>query len=107
MTEIIGPATHWPHLIRRLFWTQNLNHFQRLLVASFVFVNGLNPVVFDEWMILMNLCRDEAAIRHFRSVSRLFEEGRHYRLYAYNVLQGHYEYLDGTVRYYQHRENRQ
>ena len=54
--EIIGPATHWPHLIRQLFWTRNLNHFQRLLVCAFVIFNGLNRVVFDEWMILLRLC---------------------------------------------------
>ena len=105
--EIIGPATHWPHLIRRLFWTRNLNHFQRLLVCSFVFVNGLNPVVFDEWMILLRLCRDQAAVVHIRSLFRLFEGGRFYRMYSYNVLQGHYEYLDGTIRQYVPRNQRQ
>lgn len=104
--EIIGPASHWPHMIRRLFWRRNLQHFQRILVCTFVFVNGLNPIIFDEWMLLMNLCRDQAAINHVRNLFRLFESGRYYRLYAYNVLQGHYEYLDGTPRVYQHRSNR-
>ena len=105
--EIIGPATHWPYLIRRLFWTRNLNHFQRLFVCSFVFVNGLNPVIFDEWMILLRLCRDQAAINHIRSLFTLFEGGCHYRLYSYNVLQGHNEYLDGTIREYVPRNQRQ
>ena len=49
---------------RHLFWTRNLYHFKRILVWTFIFVNGLNPIVFNEWMLLMNLCKHQAAINH-------------------------------------------
>ena len=46
MQDIIGDAGKWPKLIRRLFWTENLKHFQRCIVAAFVYVNGLDPDIF-------------------------------------------------------------
>ena len=100
--DIIGPANFWPHLIRRLFWTRNINHFQRILVCTFVFINALNPEVFIEWAQLMHLCRDRAADNHIRAFFRLLANGRNYNLYAFHVLRGRYEYLDGRVRRYTH-----
>lgn len=44
--EIVGVASKWPFRIRKLFWAQNVKHFDRLLVAAFVYVNGLNFVIF-------------------------------------------------------------
>ena len=100
ITEIIGPARLWPYMIRRLFWTPNLNHFQRVLVCTFVCVNGLNPVIFEEWASLINLCRDESARRHISSFFKYFLEGRYYNLYGFNVTMGFYEYLDGSIHHY-------
>ena len=106
--DIIGPAREWPYRIRRLFWTRNLNHFQRILVCSFCWVNGLNPLVLMEWMELMNQLRDGAAVRHVRALFRIFEERhRNYNLYAYNVSQGYYQYIDGRIRHYVPRNQRQ
>ena len=104
--DVIGPARLWPYRIRALFWTRNLNHFQRILIAAFVWVNGLNPVIFMEWAALMHLCRDRIATNHFIALFRLFESVN-YRLYAYNVTMGRYEYLDGQVRTYVHRTRRE
>ena len=53
--DIIGPANKWPRSIRKNFWNQNIKHFDRILLAAFVFVNALNPVVFLEWGIMNNL----------------------------------------------------
>ena len=45
--DIIGSAQYWPYKIR-LFWNININHWERILLATFVYVNGLNPDVFRE-----------------------------------------------------------
>ena len=66
--EIVGPARDWPFLIRRLFWTKNMRHFQRILIATFVYVNGLNPVIFMEWADQLNLARDRSARNHFEAL---------------------------------------
>ncbi|MEW8548563.1 MAG: hypothetical protein AB2693_34105 [Candidatus Thiodiazotropha sp.] len=106
MQDIIGNASKWPKLIRRLFWTRNLRHFQRCIVAAFVYVNGLNPDIFMEWAEKQLLCRDQAAFNHFRNLFKAFAEKK-YKLYAYNVTNNRYEYIDGTVRVYQPAEKRQ
>lgn len=105
--DIIGRANLWPHLIRRWFWTPDLNHFKRIIISAFVYVNGLNPVIFLEWVNLLGLARDRAAHSHFRALFRLFEAGHYSRaLYGFNVTNRRYEYLDGSVRQYCHRSIR-
>jgi len=44
--DIVGPASFWPRRIRRNFWTRSLSHWQRILTATVVWINGLNPEVF-------------------------------------------------------------
>jgi hypothetical protein len=44
--DIIGPATLWPRTIRQYFWAPHLNHWQRIRLAAFIWVNGLNPEVY-------------------------------------------------------------
>jgi hypothetical protein len=101
--DLIGDAVQWPRRIRRLFWTQNLKHFDRILVTAFCYVNGLTPEVFFEWACLLSLGRDTEAQRHFTALFRLFEQGRYSRsLYAWNTTNRRYEYLDGTVKQYVH-----
>ena len=104
--DIIGPAPQWPHLIRRLFWTKNLKHWDRILVCTFCFINGLNPLVLEEWAVLIGMCSNRSAINHMRALLRLFEGGRNYTLYAWNVSNRRYEYLDGRVGLYTHRSRR-
>ena len=106
--DIIGPAKLWPHKIRNLFWTKNLQHFDRLIVCAFVYVNGLNPELFFEWTELLELARYRPARNHFRAIFKYFYNGNCSRsLYAFNVTNNRYEYLDGTVRRYVNRQNRQ
>ena len=103
----IGRATVWPVNIRRLFWTQNNTHFKRILVSAFVYVNGLNPEIFMEWVELIGLARDRAALNHFRALFNLFERGSYSTsLYAFNITNNRYEYLDGSVRRYVNRAQR-
>ena len=46
MQDIVGSASFWPRSIQKYFWTAYLLHFQRVLTATFVWVNGLNPEVY-------------------------------------------------------------
>jgi hypothetical protein len=56
----------------RYFWTPNLNHFQRILISAFVYVNALNPEIFIEWVHLLGLARDRAASNHFEALLDFF-----------------------------------
>lgn len=94
--DLIGPARKWPRNIRRLFWTKNVKHFDRVLLAAFVYVNGLNPIVFLEWVDMSSMCRDKAARNHLAAILHMFEKGYYYKLYAYNVCMRSREWLDGT-----------
>lgn len=97
--EIIGPAHLWPRLIRHMFWQRHLRYQQRQIIAAFVFVNGLNPEIFLEWVAIKNLARDHAAVQHFQYLFSRFEEDPTkygYGLYAYNVTLGHYQKIDGS-----------
>ena len=91
--DIIGSASLWPRHIRRLFWSGHIDSFNRTSVATFVFVNGLNPEVFLEWASLLKLCRDRAARNHFKYLFRTFEADprRYPNLYAYNISNNRYE----------------
>ena len=42
--DIVGPANEWPKIIRKCFWSK-IDHKMRPVVAAFVYINGLNPVV--------------------------------------------------------------
>lgn len=96
----IGPAGAWPRNIRRLFWEKNVVHWQRIILATFVYVNGLNPVVFMEWATLRGMCRDAAARRHFVALFRIFDGNpSRYNLWAWNMAMSEYQYLDGRRRY--------
>ena len=102
--DIIGPAHLWPSNIRYLFWKKNLVHFERIITCAFVWVNGLNPDTFIEWVVLMHLTDD---IDHIRALFVYFEQGHYGKaLYGYCVAQNMYQYLDGTPRMYVHRSHR-
>ena len=104
--DIIGNASLWPLKIRRLFWKQGVKHFDRILLATFVYVNGLNPEVFLDWARLIGLGSDMAAYRHFEALFKLLPEKNYKGLYAYNVTMNRYEYIDGSVRKYVHASKR-
>ena len=68
--DIVGPARLWPFQVRRSFWTRGLTHWQRILVCTFSFVNGLNPAVFLEWSGLLHLFRNQEGMRHVEALFR-------------------------------------
>ena len=45
--DIIGRAAQWPFQVRRLFWSSGLRHWDRIIICTFCFVNGLIPIVFS------------------------------------------------------------
>lgn len=51
--ELIGPAQEWPGWICELFLGKNLTHSQRPLLCAFVIFNGLDPVVSNDFAIVL------------------------------------------------------
>ena len=45
--DVIGNASKWPKGIRTLFWTRN-ETFSEVFSSSFLYVNGLNPIILLE-----------------------------------------------------------
>ena len=104
--EIIGDASKWPKKIRKLFWTRGVKHFDRILLATFVIVNGLNPVMFTERARLLDLGNDEAAYRHFEALFKILPEKSYSGLYAFNITTAGTSRVDGRVRHYKYPSKR-
>lgn len=104
--DIIGPANLWPLSIRRLFQTRPLRHWQRILICTFAYVNGLNPEVLIEWVLLLRLLNNESGVRHIQSFFILVERGTNYTMNNWNVSTRRYEWLDGRPRAYLPRGKR-
>ena len=105
--DVVGLQNLWPNRIRDLFWSRNVKYFDRQVVAAFVFVNGLNPEIFLEWVNLIGMARDRPAIDHFKWLFRQFEtDPRKFTLYGYNVTNNRYEYINGKIRLYKHKSER-
>ena len=101
--DLVGPAGLWPHVIRRWFWTKHLNYMQRQIVSAFVFINGLDPSIFLQWVNIKNLARDQAAHAHFAYLFDRFEQDPKlygYGLYAYNVTMACYQKINGDPHTY-------
>ena len=102
MQDIIGTASCWPPSIRLLFWKRNVKHFERLLLCSFVYVNGLPMELFLQWADLKGLFRVHDSRNHFVNLHGLFVDGKYNdKYYAYNETLGRYELLNGCPKYRQ------
>ena len=77
-----------------------------MIVAAFVFVNGLNPDVFFQWADLLHQLSDDEARREMRGFFRSFDNGVGYGLYAYNIAMNRYQYINGSTHYYTHASKR-
>ena len=101
--DIIGPAKLWPHKIRRYFWTPNLKHFERICICAFVYINGLNPIVFFEWVLLKNLNGNSTRLGEFKDLLNAFETNpSKYSYWGYNISMNQYQFLDGKPKPYIH-----
>ena len=97
--DIVGDSENWPTKIKKLFWSKNVRHFERLMCA-FCYINGLNPVVFLDWVDIVGLCRDESARREIVNWFHEFETNKKkcHKIYQYNIFNHQYEYLNGEVK---------
>ena len=100
--DIIGPANLWPHRVHNWFLYGvpkgvGKAHRLRPLMAVFFYVNGLNPVVFDEWCAFDKDSHPLVDRSHYRWLFRSFERGFMSYAYSWNISQGHYQYIDGTI----------
>lgn len=95
---LIGDAKLWPQEVRALFWSKNINYFDRFRICCFVYSNGLLPELFLQWCDLLGLLRDISAKRHVISLLKDFDEKPSYRAkyFAYNVTLRCLEYLNGV-----------
>ena len=72
-------------------------------MCAFVYVNGLNPCVFFDWLRLVkNIEGDDSDIKHMRRYLAYLDEGRYTNLYSWNVSQGCSQYVNGRTRFYNH-----
>ena len=98
MQDHAGPANCWPTNIRYLMWQRHVKHWQRFLLATFVFVN-MDPTLFMEWVDHRRMCRDGAARNHFLAFLKLLKEGRYKdSLYTFDTTLGSWVYLSGRPR---------
>lgn len=98
--DVIGSANLWPKPIRRFFWAKRLNQWERVRVASFLWINGLNPETFYDWCdVRKRMTRGSREHRHFQELFRLIDAGhRRNRWWGWNVVNSRYEYLNGKPR---------
>ena len=55
--DIVGPASEWPRHVRRTFWGVDFTHWRRIQMCVFVWVNGLHPEIFLEWLVTVKACQ--------------------------------------------------
>ena len=60
--EIIGPLNKWPNGMRTRFWNEDPNHWDRIMLSAFVYVNGLNPEILLDWHNI--IIKDQSKIKH-------------------------------------------
>jgi hypothetical protein len=104
--DLIGPAFEWPSEMQKYFWQSNVKHFDRLLIATFVYVNGLHPDIFMKWVDMTSMCRDNAAREHLVYLSKRFHTGDYlHTMYGFNIVCNEFQYLDGRKRKYIKKNN--
>ena len=99
--DIIGPATLWPFKIRKNFWNNKITHFDRIILCDFSYINGLNPLVLLQWFRLISVTSiGDDRERHIIYIFKSLEEGIYKGLYSWNIYNGRYETIDGSIRMY-------
>lgn len=98
--DVIGSASLWPQRIRSLFWTRPLKHWDRIQLAAFAWVNGLNPIILLEWVELRQQTSC-TGMRHLRALFDYFREGRYCKsLYSYDTTMRRWHHLDGSIKWF-------
>ena len=70
------------------------------MLCAFCYINGLNPVVFLEWVDVVGLCTDDSARREIVNWFHAFDTNnkKWHKIYQYNIFNHQYEYLNGEVK---------
>lgn len=100
--DIIGPYQLWPRQVQYWFVRGIPSGYgtsckRRPLFAAFFWVNGLNPEVLYDWCSLNSTNHPHDAVSHYRWLFDAFNRCQLQYLYSWNVSQGRYEYLNGTI----------
>lgn len=94
---IIGPHKRWPSRIRRIVWKKHIRHFERILISAFFYINGLNPEVLVDFLLLRNPRRASYEIREIKNLLKKFDvDPSRYKYYGFNVCQQEFQYLNGS-----------
>lgn len=96
--ENIGDAKMWPAKIRRLFWTSDPRHWDRILLCTFVVVNGLDLEIFKDWICLRDWIKRK--VDHAMDLCKNYLITKDYKLYGFNVGLGRYVHLNMSTHYY-------
>ena len=62
--DLIGPVNLWPKCTRRLFWIKHIKHWDRIMLTSFAYVNGLDIECLCQWGDMIGFFRNAAAKQH-------------------------------------------
>lgn len=96
--EIVGDAKLWPYFIRKLFWTRGIKHDMRPILAAFVFVNGLDPIVSTVqyiWIFVYPRQADECdvTLKTYRNISGMQFDINSMTISALILMQCHKWYM--------------
>lgn len=99
--DIVGDQKKWPVCVKVAFFSKELTHLQRIIIASFAFVNGLHVSFVSRLLYLVNVHRDYNEVRKVVALINSFESAPgKYKYYQYNVSAGRYEFISGKVKVY-------
>jgi len=100
--DIIGDKSLWPRSIVQAYESRHMTYGQRFKLVIFNYVNGLNPLIFQDFCIERRTLRDDEALNHIQRISEICEAGNLYRKtwYSFNVANTCWQYLDGSTKYY-------
>ena len=95
----VGNATTWPAKCRQLFWTRNLDYWDRLMLAVFVHINSLDLYLLLKWAKLKGLFLNRKAQSQTLRILQSFNAGALPKLYGFNVRNCQFEWVNGGPRF--------
>ena len=95
----LGNAKAWPGKYRQLFWTKNLDYWDRLMLCTFVYINKLDHKMFFDWAKFKGLFQNQKAVDQAKRFLNIFNGGALPKLYGYNIKNKQYEWVNGGARF--------
>lgn len=98
--DIVGRVKLWPKRVRTAFWAQDPDYFQKFLMVTFAWVNGLSMETLLEWLIFRRKCfPGDRRHKHIVGLFRDIGNGRGQHYFGFNVTMNRYEYMDRVKHY--------